>query len=297
MADPFVIPLPDGTYAAFGTTPADIGVDTGRCFRMLHSADLQHWDDHGTALCRLPESYGNEYWAPEVVYRDGTWWMYYSVGHGINGHHIRVARSSEVFGPYVDTGVNLTPDESFAIDAHPYRSPDGRWYLYYARDVLDHDRPGTHLAVRELLGPTSSGDTVYPVLAPFDDAQIYERNREMYGRTYDWHTIEGPSVTVKDGTYWLTYSSGAWGGLGYRIAWATASNPIGPWQSLPLDQCTLLCSDDGYLGPGHNSLFVSHTGVDTIAFHAWNTQQNTRQMYIRPISFSAGKRIALGRVE
>ena len=34
---------------------------------------------------------GADYWAPEVVEADGRFWMYYSVGHGDAGHHLRVA--------------------------------------------------------------------------------------------------------------------------------------------------------------------------------------------------------------
>lgn len=116
-------------------------------------------------LNRLPETGGDEYWAPEVAYRRGAWWMYYSVGHGINGHHLRVAHATDPTGPFTDTGHNLTPTEAFAIDAHPFRDDDGRWYLYFARDVLDDPRPGTHLAVARLLTPTRLGQ-IRPSCSP-----------------------------------------------------------------------------------------------------------------------------------
>ena len=80
---------------------------------------------------------GTDYWAPEVVEADGRFWLYYSVGHGDAGHHLRVAVADHPFGPFRDTGVNLTPHEQFAIDPHPFRDDDGTWYLFYARDVLD----------------------------------------------------------------------------------------------------------------------------------------------------------------
>src|SRR3954471_19255092 len=140
FADPFVLRADEG-YVAFGTGHADeAGV-----FGVLTSADLRDWQYAGSGLRRLDPAAGDEYWAPEVVQAEGAFWMYYSVGHGIAGHHIRVARSDTPRGPYEDLGVNLTPDELFAIDPHPFQDTDGTWYLYFARDVLDDPRPGTHL--------------------------------------------------------------------------------------------------------------------------------------------------------
>ncbi|WP_208020614.1 hypothetical protein [Labedella phragmitis] len=59
---------------------------------------------------------------------------------GAESHHIRLAVADDRLGPLRDLDVNLTPDESFAIDAHPFRDHDGRWYLFFARDVLDDFR-------------------------------------------------------------------------------------------------------------------------------------------------------------
>ena len=42
---------------------------------------------------------------------DGRWWMYYSCGEGDTGHSLRVAVADSPVGPYVDQGVDLTPDE------------------------------------------------------------------------------------------------------------------------------------------------------------------------------------------
>ena len=58
-----------------------------------------------------------------------------------------MAVADSPLGPFRDLGLDLTPDESFAIDAHPFLDDDGRRYLFFARDVLDAERPGTQLAV------------------------------------------------------------------------------------------------------------------------------------------------------
>lgn len=282
FADPFVVRAPDGTYAAFGTAPAGPG---SRVFEALLSEDLLTWESAGPVLERPPAAAGDESWAPEVCHRGGSWWMYYSLGRGIHGHHIRVARADAVTGPYTDLGVNLTPAESFAIDPHPFQDDDGQWYLFFARDVLDGGRAGTHLAVARLESPTTVSD-IRPALAPYADWQIYERDRQMYGRTFDWHTLEGPSVVRRAGKYWMTFSGGAWTGPGYAVSWASAPHPLGPWTAAPTEAPPVLASGGGLVGPGHNSLVVGPEGTDVIAFHSWDDEGSSRQLHLAPIRFT-----------
>lgn len=284
FADPFVLRLADGTYIAYGTGRPPAGGDA--VFEALASADLTHWESRGAVLPRLPASFGDEYWAPEVVESDGAWWLYYSVGHGIIGHHLRVARAEHPLGPFVDQGVDLTPGESFAIDAHPFRDADGSWYLYFARDVLDHSRPGTHLAVVRLSSMDATKGPAVAVLEPNADWQIFERARAIYDGTFDWHTLEGPTVVFRAGRYWMTYSGGAWTGDGYAVSWAVADDPMGPWLHAPAGSTALLATgDDGLIGPGHNSLTVAPDGDDVIVFHAWDADHDARRMHVRRIAF------------
>jgi GH43 family beta-xylosidase len=278
FADPFVLRLPDGGYVAYGTNEV---VDGDRAFEALTSPDLVTWRSHGPVLPKLPPDAGDQYWAPEAFFADGAYWLYYSVGHGIAGHHIRVARSDSPLGPFADLGHNLTPDERFAIDPHPFVDDDGSRYLFFARDVLDGERVGTHLAAAPMLSPTRLGDTV-PVLAPSAHWQLYQREREMYGAVYDWHTLEGPSVVRRSGRYWLTYSGGAWTGPGYGISWAVADSPLGPWTD---GAGVILSTAEGLIGPGHNSLTVAPSGDDAIVFHAWNEAGTARRMHVRQIHF------------
>ncbi|MFP3466705.1 glycoside hydrolase family 43 protein [Leifsonia sp. SIMBA_070] len=281
FADPFLLRLSGGGYAAYGTHP---GSDGDRVFEALVSPDLARWESAGPVLERLADRFGDDYWAPEVAEADGSFWMYYSVGRGIEGHHIRVARSDSPTGPFRDLDVDLTPDELFAIDAHPFRDADGRWYLFFARDVLDHERPGTHLAVAPLdAGMTSLTASAVPVLSPNADWQLYERDRLIHGRRFDWHTLEGPAVVRRDERYWLTYSGGAWTGPGYAVGVAVAPHPLGPWSHV--DQPPLLRSGGDLRGPGHNSLTVAPDGSDIIAFHSWNQEETARQLHLGAVEF------------
>jgi beta-xylosidase len=284
FADPFVLKTDEG-YVAYGTCPERSGADDGREFVVLTSEDLLTWRNHGGALERADPALGRDYWAPEVTHADGRWWMYYSVGHDIEGHHVRAAVADNPLGPFSDLGLNLTPGERFAIDPHPFKDTDGRRYLFFARDVLDADRPGTHLAVAPLERMTQLGPTV-EVLSPFADWQVYERNRAMYGALYDWHTLEGPSVVRRHGRYWMTYSGGAWTGESYAVSWAVAESPLGPWRAAPASAPPLLRTAGGLLGPGHNSLTVDPSGRDVIVFHSWDAASTRREMHAHHIVFT-----------
>jgi len=210
--------------------------------------------------------------------------MFYSVGHDIAGHHLRVAVADHPLGPFSDLGLNLTPDERFAIDPHPFEDADGHRYLLFARDVIDADRPGTHLAVAPLEDMTRLGPIV-EVLKPYADWQIYERSREMHGAIYDWHTLEGPSVVRRRGRYWMTFSGGAWTGESYAVSWAVADSPLGPWRPAPASAPPLLRTSLDLVGPGHNSLTVDPYGNDVIVFHSWNAARTRREMHAHRIVF------------
>jgi beta-xylosidase len=282
LADPFVLRVGD-RYLAVGTE--DPPPSEGPVFPLLESDDLIGWRSRGRALERVDPSLGTAYWAPEIAHGDGAWWMYYSVGHDISGHHIRVARSTDPFGPYTDAGVVLTPDERFAIDPHVFRDEDGQRYLFFARDVLEGERPGTHLAVAPLAGMQRLAEPAAPVLAPWAEWQIYQRDREMYGARWTWHTLEGPSVVRRRGRYWMTFSAGAWTGPGYAVTWAVADHPLGPWSPAPDTAPPLLASDDVLTGPGHNSLTTAPDGGDVIVFHSWDAGRERRLMHVRRIEF------------
>lgn len=281
LADPFVIVAPEG-YVAIGTGEA---VD-GQVFPVLTSTNLVHWKPAGGALEPLPAGHGTDYWAPEVAQHDGQWFLYYSVGHGDKGHHLRVAMADRPIGPYRDCGINLTPRERFAIDPHPFRDSDGTWYLFFAHDVIEGERVGTMLGVDLLDDMTSLRGKPRTILRPSGDWQIFLRGREMYGEVHDWHTLEGPFVHVHDGRYYCFYSGGSWETEGYGVAYAVAEHPLGPW-SEPADREPLLTTVPGkVVGPGHNSVVTTPEGTDIVVYHAWDPQRTRRQMCIDPLRWT-----------
>lgn len=284
FADPFVLRR-GGDYYAYGTSGRPH--ESGRAFEVLHSRDLMHWTPLGGALEPLADENAREYWAPEVAYHDGQFYMYYSAGVGDRGHQLRVALAERPEGPFRDAGVILTPDDPFTIDASPFQDEDGQWYLYYARDFLDGDRVGTALAVDRLEGMTRLAGEPRTVLRASNDWQIFRQNREMYGAVYDWYTLEGPFVVKRDGRYYCFYSGGAWEEPNYGVSWAVADHPLGPWTEPQTDGPGLLRSVPGQvIGPGHNSVVTGPDGRDYLVYHAWDPEKTARRMCIDAIEWT-----------
>ena len=284
FADPFVLRVGE-CYYAYGTG----GFVDGRAFEVLASEDLRSWRCVGGALEPLDVPGGDrlDYWAPEVAAREGRFYLYFSAGRGDVGHKVRVAVADDPAGPFRDQGLELTPDELFAIDASPFRDDDGSWYLYYACDVLDGERVGTMLAAARLVEMTKLGEARRPLLRPRDDWQIYQRQRPMYGQVYDWHTLEGPFVVRRQGRYWLFFSTGSWQADGYAMSYAVANAPLGPFTEAGGNRPSLLASVPGQVrGPGHCSVVVGPDGRDHLVYHAWNEDATARQMHVEPLRWT-----------
>ena len=282
FADPFVLRCGD-RYLAYGTG----SVVDGLYFEVLESTDLVNWRRVGGALQPVAPDLGVDYWAPEVVFDEGRFWMYYSVGFGDAGHHLRVAVADAPEGPFVDQGVDLTPHELFAIDPHPFLDEDGNWFLFYARDVLDAPRVGTQLAVDVMPTMTSLAQQPRVVVEPTADWQIFQRSRPMYGGVYDWHTIEGPTVKYHAGRYYCLYSAGSWLNESYAVAWAVAPGPLGPWTEPGGGRGRLLATIPGKVtGPGHNSIVTTPGSTDMLVYHAWDASGERRQMWIDPLHWT-----------
>ncbi len=287
MADPFVWKVND-TYYAIGTGSADAGGQAlGKAFTVLQSPDFYDWQFAANALLRPDPALGNNFWAPEVAYHDGRFYLYYSVGHGDKQHQLRVAASNSPQGPYRDLGVTLVDPTKcpFAIDAHPFQDVDEQWYLFYARDFLDlaGGRAGTALMVAPLERMTRLVGEGTVVLRAQSDWQRFQRNRSMYGKVWDWHTLEGPFVRRHAGRYYCFYSGGRWESENYGVDYGVANHVLGPYSDAGNEAGprVLRTIPGKVVGPGHNSIITGPDGeTEYIVYHAWDAGMTMRQMCI-----------------
>lgn len=292
FADPFVL-RHNGEYYAYGTAPAS---PEGHAFPVLHSTDLVNWEFKGWSL--VP-SCGNDFWAPEVAYNDGKFYMYYSA-HGVEGrdHQLRVAVSDTPTGPFIDSGRVLVPDQPFSIDAHPFQAADGDWYLFYSVDFLTLDgdyRIGTGIVVDRMVDMLTLAGTPQTVVRPHADWQLFKAQRPMYGNVYDWHTIEGAAMRYHNGRYFCFYSGGAWEHDNYGISYVVADHPMGPYTRPEHVDGALLRSVPGcVVGPGHNSFVEAPDGSEYVVYHAWDTAMTSRLMRIDRLSWDGDQPVMHG---
>jgi beta-xylosidase len=291
FADPFVWQH-QGIYYAIGTGPAEAAgeveeIHQRQVFPLLRSHNLVNWEFAGNALIRPDAALGDNFWAPEIAFCDGVFYLYYSVGHGDKNHQLRVATSADLLGPYEDSGEALINPQtcSFAIDPSPFRDDDGQWYLFYAQDFLNTEnqiRAGTALVVDRLLNMTQLAGEAQVVLRARHDWQRFLADRSMYGGVYDWHTLEGPCVRKHDNHYYCFYSGGRWETDSYGVDYGVADQVMGPYSDVgnELGPRVLRSHPDQVLGPGHNSIALAPDGQEYVVYHAWDRSMEARRMCI-----------------
>lgn len=288
--DPFVLKY-CGEYWAYCT-----GLwHDGRCFGVLRSTDLVNWTELDGAM--EPLAGKPLYWAPEVSYYNGRFYLYYSVGNETL-MEIRVAVSEDPAGPFVDSGQRLTK-EDFAIDPHVFQDEDGARYLFYATDFLEHTRIGTGTVVDRLLDPFRLAGQPRPVSRARYDWQIYDPNRAEKGGVR-WHTVEGPFVLKHKGLYYEMFSGGNWKNISYGVSYATSHDLTNPdeWEQAADGQQILpiLRTIPGQvIGPGHNSVV---RGPDNrqlyCVYHRWALDGRARLLSIDPLDWVGERMMVLG---
>jgi GH43 family beta-xylosidase len=287
--DPYVLKY-RGEYWAYCTGEWK----DGRMFGILRSRDLVVWKEVGGAMEPLPGGH-TCYWAPEVVYEDGKFLMYYSVGNH-DFMHIRVATADAASGPFTDYGVRLT-SEDFAIDPHVFVDDDGSHHLFYATDFLAHAFIGTGTVRDRLLGPFETEGRPRLVARAKYDWQVFDPARAEKGGVR-WHTVEGPFVMKRKGRYYEMFSGGNWTNPSYGAAYASAT-------SLDTeDEWTQLC--DGVVvppilrtipgrvvGPGHNSVVRGPDNSQLFCvYHRWDDE--SRVMAIDRLDWVGDRLTVLG---
>jgi GH43 family beta-xylosidase len=284
--DPFVLKF-RGQYFAYSTGHAEDGL----VFQVLQSADLVNWSALGGAM--RPLDTGDPfYWAPEVTYHNGKFYLYYSVGNEAL-MHIRVAVSDRPDAGFVDAGKRLTFEE-FAIDAHVFRDDDGVWFMFYATDFLTHSHIGTGTVVDRMTDPFTLAGQPRPVTRALYDWQVYDPERKEKGGVR-WHTVEGPYVLRRKGRYYEIFSGGNWQNVSYGVSFAVSDQLEADreWQqysdgtkTLPI----LRTLPDRVIGPGHNSVIRGPNNRELYCvYHSW--VDGERVLDIDRMDFAGGDRI------
>ncbi|MDR2805307.1 MAG: family 43 glycosylhydrolase, partial [Dysgonamonadaceae bacterium] len=122
FGDPFIM-LHNGTYYAYGTSSPD-GII------VYTSGDLATWQipENNLALSKADVWADRWFWAPEVYYINGKFYMYYSADE-----HICAAVADNPLGPFRQEVQKPMIEGEQCIDNSLFIDDDGKAYLYFDR--------------------------------------------------------------------------------------------------------------------------------------------------------------------
>jgi hypothetical protein len=180
------------------------------------STDMVNWTDHGTVASlrnfkwadKALTGWGgfdNGAWAPQVIERDGKFFMYCPV----QGRGIGVLVADNPLGPFTDPLDKPLINGKFdSIDPTVFVDDDGQAYLYWGNPNLWYVKLNRDMV-------SFAGEPVKdPGLAKVKDQKD------------PFHYQEGPWVYKRNGKYYMAYASTCCPeGIGY----AMSDSPTGPW--------------------------------------------------------------------
>jgi GH43 family beta-xylosidase len=292
MGDPFVL-RHGGRYYLYGTTAR-------HGFRCWTSPDLLRWTPAGFAYHRTPDSWGRStYWAPEVIRYGTHLYMVYSCQRSDDeGYRLCLATSDSPTGPFRDAYAPWCDLGWPCIDGHVFVDTDGTPYVFFSKVGVVGEpwrEPSTGyiygIVYGARLAPDLSGIDGEPVLCAQAD-QDWEDPQSMQVRCN-----EGAYVMEREGTYYMTYSSGSYASPRYGIGCATAPHPLGPWTKSPDNPLVSTQRGIGVSGPGHNSMALSPDGSELfMVYHAHADPERPsgdRTVNIDRVVFDEAGRMAL----
>ena len=252
--DPTVIRVGD-TYYVAGTSS-----EWAPPYRLYESKDLVNWTYLGPLFKEMPDWTMGSYWAPELFYRNGVYYVYYTARRRSDSKSfIGVATTRNIRQGFTDHGL-LVEWTSEAIDAFVIEL-DGRLYITWKAYGLDHDR------IIEILGSELTDDglklkgDVFPTIKADVDG-------------WEGGGVEGQCL-VKHGDYiYMFYAGNGCCGArcNYMAGVARARSIHGPWEKFAGNP--ILHSGGQWRCSGHGTLVTTPEGRDFFIYHAYNTATN-----------------------
>jgi beta-xylosidase len=248
--DPSVIRV-GGTYWAVATTSA-----WAPAFSIFSSPDLTHWQLTSAVFPKPPAWSDGNYWAPELVHMDSTYFVYYSAkDKKTQSMCVAVATAKSPNGPYQDHGT-LVCDAVGSIDAAPVVDESGHKFLFWKEDGNSQKKP-TPIHVQPLSD---------------DGTQLTGTRSDTITNDVPWEKqlVEAPYVFKRKNYWYMLYAgSGCCGRqCDYAVGVARAKTLLGPWEKNPANP--ILASNARWKCPGHGSVVTTADGKDVFVYHAYD---------------------------
>lgn len=243
VRDPFIMEH-NGTYYLYGTT-RDVWGKSSDGFDAWYSKNLVEWHYGGQIYKKNPDASWNQYnfWAPEVYFRNGNFYMFYGSKSDSTRRALGVAVSEDPLGPFLDGPNNpLTPTDWECLDAHLVTDVDGKNYLLFVHEWVQ----------------TKDGEIFVQPLSDDLLSLTGEKTSILKASEGPWNNdpkyrvvIDGPSLIMHNGKYYLMWSSFT-EPFQYTVGYAVADSLTGPYKHHE----HALIKGDG----GHNSWFTGPDG-------------------------------------
>lgn len=240
------------------------------------SDDFQNWTFNQLnwptkAACTSPASSNSMVWAPSVVKKGDSFYMYISVGS-----EVWCGEAEHPLGPWT----NMLGDKPMieydltkfyhVIDAEAFIDDDGKAYLYWGSGW---NWINGHCFAAELNEDMASFRSEIVEVTPT-------------------HYFEGPLMIKHDSKYYLTYSEGKTMDDTYEVRYAVGDNPLGPFTEAENSPILKTNEDLHVYGPGHHTIF-SFKGQEYILYHRhrlpFETGTAYRQTCINALHFDSAK--------
>ncbi|MET0289325.1 MAG: glycoside hydrolase family 43 protein [Pseudoxanthomonas sp.] len=294
FADPFVLPLDDGSLVAFSTNRR--GPD-GQPMHIPSSSsrDAVQWTAPVDAMPQVPawaRQARPDLWAPEALQVGERYVLFFSARHATNMRPdgltlcLGAAVATQPGGPYIPQPEPLTCGGAHGvIDVSPFRDRDAigieRLWLLYKTDGNCCGTPTTFVVQR------LSADGLALVGPP----QVIEG--AVNDADWEGHVVEAPQMVEHAGKWYLFYAGNDYGSGAYATGYARCAGPRGPCRDA--EENPILRSRGGdppLVGPGHQSVF-EHAGRSWIAYHGWRpataTSPRYRAMYVQHLAWRDGR--------
>ncbi|QCR23033.1 glycoside hydrolase family 43 protein [Pontibacter sp. SGAir0037] len=273
LADPTIF-YHEGTYYLYGTVEG--GANEG--FFVYTSSDMKTWEGpkgikEGYAL-KKGDAYGSKgFWAPQVFYTGGKFYMAYTADE-----NIAIATSNSPLGPFTQAEKAPLAAPVKQIDPFVFIDADGKKYLYHVRLTN-----GNRIFVAEMTDDFSA--IKQETLRECISAQEPWENTVQA----EWPVTEGPSILRQGKLYYLVYTANDFRNPDYAVGYATSTSPLGPWEKQK-DSPILSKAAIGINGTGHGDFFTDKKGQLYYVFHTHysDTKVGPRQTGIVKARF-AGK--------
>jgi hypothetical protein len=235
-ADPHAI-IANNTFYIYPTTDGIAGWGA-TSFKAWSSPNMVDWTDRGVILDLISDISWCDAnaWAPAMIQKGSTYYFYFSACQQIG-----VASSSSPTGPFTDLkGSPLVTTGQFggqSIDPMVFVDDDGQTYLYFGQGEMNVVRLNADM--KSFNGtPTNIAPAGYN---------------------------EGTFVFKRNGTYYFMWSENDTRSEDYRVAYGTASSPLGPItkRAIILQKNLSL----GIKGTGHHSVIRTSSGAYYIVYH------------------------------